>query len=142
VLPSRELHVDRVIGIDHSTSLDDAHDPGLPDHLAVRDGHQYLLQEPVGEVVDLLAGVAQPGHPHHRRPARCRRVSWGRPKRSTPAVVTFSPRSPGRTVYPALAVTAYGHDRAGHGNGDWLVRNDPHGPSLTGYERRYLIWYR
>src|SRR5450631_2676517 len=27
------------------------------------------------------------------------------------------------------------------GSGDWLVRNDPHGPSLTGYERRYLIWY-
>lgn len=58
----RQLHAYAVMRSDGSTGDDDAHDPSLADQAPVLVAVKDSLQQPGLEVVQLITGVAQPGH--------------------------------------------------------------------------------
>ncbi len=58
----RQLDADAVMRADGSTGYDDAHDPGLADQAPVLVAAKDGLHQPGLEVVQLITGVAQPGH--------------------------------------------------------------------------------
>ena len=77
--------------------------PALRTIVAVLVAADDLLQQAVLEAVDLEAGVAEPGDLDDRLRAYAQQVPMGRPSRSMPCVVTFSPSCPGATSKPCSA---------------------------------------
>ena len=98
----RQHHVDWVARANQPARSNDRHDPRFSNDLALRSAIEHGRQQARPEPFDLSAGITQSVTDSTTSAPMRSRVSRGRPSRSRPSVVMFSPRSAAVTSKPLL----------------------------------------